>query len=89
MAVDAEVRARPRWVPGLIGEGAIGLEGVRRELWRLADYLSMPKVDAVQFENQVRLPDRPREGLLMFFVAGVAGANAGLYQYAGGIWKPL
>jgi len=89
MAVDADVRVRPRWVPGLIGEGAVGLEGVRRELWRLADYLASPAVDGVQFVVHTELPVRPREGLLMFFAAGVAGAGAGLYQYAGGIWKVL
>ena len=61
MSVDAELRARPRWTPGFIGEGPLGLEGVRREFYRLADYLSSPALDGVQFVD----------------AGGAAGAAAG------------
>lgn len=89
MAVDSEIRRRPRYSAGFLRDGP-GLAGaVHHELERIAEYLALLMADGVQFEVWSELPPRPREGLVMFFAAGVAGAGAGLYQYAGGIWKAL
>ena len=83
--VDAELRKRPRWTPAA---NIADLEAVQREFYRLADYLTSPAVDGVQFTVQAKLPERPRQGLLMYFAAGVAGAE-GLYQFKAGAWTAL
>ena len=62
---------------------------VLRDLQRIADVLGEGRLQGVMADVLHQLPARPQEGMMQCFAAGVAGAQAGFYEYATGTWKKL
>ena len=79
MYTPNEVPADPRSIP----------EFLRRELLRLSDAIHETNVKNINFEVINRLPSKTYEGMVFNFAAGIAGVEAGLYEFIGGVWNKL
>lgn len=62
---------------------------LRREMVRLAASINTGGTQVVNLSVNNTLPDKPREGDVRNFAAGVATASAGLHEYVGGAWSKL
>jgi hypothetical protein len=62
-----------------------------REFERLADVLREGGVQSLRLDVQKFLPDKPVEGMIMYFAANVvtAGSEDGSYEYSSGAWFKL
>jgi hypothetical protein len=59
------------------------------DLGRIAEVINQGATSGLLADVINRLPDKPREGMLQFFAAGVAGTGAGFYEYSTGAWHKL
>lgn len=70
-----------------------GVEDIRqwcqREFDRIADVLGQGASQGLRLDTITVLPEKPQEGMLLYFAAGVAGSPRGVYEYAGGAWHKL
>ena len=62
-----------------------------REFGRIADVIREGGSQSLRLDVQQHLPDKPIEGMIMFFAADVvtAGSEEGSYEYSGGAWFKL
>jgi len=59
------------------------------EFGRIATAIRQGRSQFLSLDALDTLPEKPFEGMLGFFVAGIAGTGAGLYEYRGGAWNKL
>ncbi len=62
---------------------------VRMEFERVSQSMALGRFGYLRLDALRELPARPLEGDIGNFVAGVAGAGAGLYHYTGAAWVKL
>ena len=62
-----------------------------REFGRIADVIREGGSQSLRLDVQHHLPERPMEGMLMYFAADVvtAGSEEGTFEYSGGAWFKL
>lgn len=62
-----------------------------REFGRIADVIREGGSQSLRLDVQHHLPDKPIEGMIMYFAANVvtAGSEEGSYEYSGGAWFKL
>jgi hypothetical protein len=63
----------------------------QREFDRIADVLAEGASQGLRLDILSGLPDKPKDGTVMFFAAGVTGSGSaeGSYEYANGSWHKL
>lgn len=70
---------------------SVGVEVKRyvgRELQLIAEAINRPVFNLLtQFNVEQAIPDKPRQGMVAYFAAGVAGVNEGIYRYDGSAWQ--
>ncbi len=58
------------------------------ELLSIQLFTRQPSYDIIEFNVLNALPTKPRQGMVGYFAATVAGANEGIYRYdTGGSWQ--
>lgn len=62
---------------------------IGKELQSLWAKQQLGQVQMLQLEPLNQFPPRNVDGMIAFFVAGVAGPQAGLYEFKGGVWSKL
>jgi hypothetical protein len=62
-----------------------------REFGRIADVLREGGSQSLRLDVQQDLPDKPIEGMIMYFAQDVvtAGSDEGSYEYSGAAWIKL
>ena len=62
-----------------------------REFGRIADVLREGGSQSLRLDVQKKKPDKPIDGMVMYFAANVvtAGSDDGCYEYSGGAWIKL
>jgi hypothetical protein len=62
-----------------------------REFGRIADVLREGGSQSLRLDVQRAKPERPIEGMIMYFAEDVvtAGSDEGCYEYSGGAWVKL
>lgn len=79
---------RPSPPPQAGGEAALR-QWCEREFTRLSDALSEGRSEFLRLDPLHALPQRPFDGMVGYFMAGVAGTEAGTYEYRNGAWAKL
>lgn len=59
------------------------------EFGRIADVLQQGASQGLRLDVLQKLPERPRNGMVLFFAAGIAGTSEGCYEYSAGAWTKL
>lgn len=60
-----------------------------REYGRIEKAVQEGAMESIRMDQVKALPFRAHDGMMMNFVAGVAGPEAGFYEYQGGSWIKL
>jgi hypothetical protein len=62
-----------------------------REFGRIADVMREGGSQSLRLDVQFHLPDKPIEGMIMYFAEDIvtAGSDEGSYEYSGGAWVKL
>ena len=62
---------------------------VAKELQAIWNKQQLGQAQMLQLEPLNQFPPRFSDGMIAFFIAGVAGPQAGLYEFKGGAWSKL
>jgi hypothetical protein len=90
MAAPGSIRAGSD-APGPVPQtGNAELEAyIGKELQAIWTKQQMGQCQMLQLEPLNQFPPRVADGMICFFIAGVAGPQAGLYEFKGGVWSKL